>query len=173
MDTYPSTMEMTDIVDEQDTVVGQAPLADILTRALPHRIVHILIWNAAGKLALQKRSEKKKFLPGAWSTSVGGHVQAGETYEAAALRESQEEIGAHLPLQLGWKDWYPDEKSGHKWLTTFQAMAEGPFLHNEEEVAGMEFFSLAEIQQKRQVGELFHPELLFLLKKHFSTEEAC
>src|SRR3990167_3639738 len=50
---------------------------------LSYRIVHILLFNEKGEMALQMRSSHKKFCPNHLSTAVGGHVQTGETYEQA------------------------------------------------------------------------------------------
>jgi isopentenyldiphosphate isomerase len=85
--------ELFDVVDESDGVIGQAPRGEVHARKLNHRAVHVLIHNAAGRLFLQKRSMTKDTFPGGWDSSCSGHVDAGETYGAAALRELGEELG--------------------------------------------------------------------------------
>ena len=57
-----------------------------------HRSVHIWLF-AGGKFLLQKRKEDKDSFPGMWDASCTGHVDAGETYRKAALRELGEELG--------------------------------------------------------------------------------
>lgn len=49
-----------------------------------------------GKLLLGKRSPTKKEWPNAWDVP-GGHVEDGESFEAALLREIMEEVGV-VPL---------------------------------------------------------------------------
>ena len=49
-----------------------------------------------GYLYLQKRSKNKDIQPGKWDTSVGGHVDYGESIETALLREAYEELGIKL-----------------------------------------------------------------------------
>lgn len=164
-------MEFIDIVDGKDQVVGKATYADIYLRLLTHRIVHILIFNDRGEMAIQKRSKSKSFMPSAWSTAVGDHVRSGETYEQAALREFREELGMYLPLELLSKDPYEDrvyEKGLKKFLTTFKCDYNGPFSLNHEEVESIDFFSLKEIKTMIKRGDKFHPELLFLLKVHYA-----
>ena len=61
--------------------------------SLLHKVVHVLVFNDAGNLLLQKRSMNKDVAPGKWDTSVGGHVSPGEDLKTAALREMKEELG--------------------------------------------------------------------------------
>src|SRR5512139_2732025 len=93
-------MELFDIVDDDDRVIGTAPRSACHGNpALVHRAVHVLVVNGTGELLLQKRSPRKDIQPGKWDTSVGGHLEPGETYHAAALREMAEELGlTGLPL---------------------------------------------------------------------------
>jgi 16S rRNA (adenine1518-N6/adenine1519-N6)-dimethyltransferase len=85
--------EIFDVVDEADTVIGQATRAEVHQRDLLHRAVHIFAYNKRGELLLQKRSALKDRHPGKWDSSVSGHLDAGESYEAAARREMDEEMG--------------------------------------------------------------------------------
>jgi isopentenyldiphosphate isomerase len=86
--------EIFDIVDENDRVIGQAFRSLCHGNpALVHRVAHVLVVDAGGCLLLQKRSLSKDVQPGRWDTSVGGHLNPGETYHAAALREMEEELG--------------------------------------------------------------------------------
>ena len=81
------------LVNERDEVVGQAPRREVHARHLRHRAVHILVFNSAGEVYLQKRSMVKDLSPGLWDSSCSGHVDAGEDYDTAAGRELGEELG--------------------------------------------------------------------------------
>lgn len=161
---------MLDVVNDMDEVIGKVAYEEVYKKLLFHRIVHILIFNTQGKLALQKRSKTKEYLPGYWSTSVGGHVQSGESYEEAALREYEEELGTTTPLKLIFKDAFQNEDDKHmKFIATFSTQYNGPFMANPEEVEYVEYFSLGEIKKMIQNGDKFHPELLYILKRHALT----
>ncbi len=159
--------EILDIVNLYDEVVSQATRDEVYAKSLCHRIVHVLIFDDDGKMALQKRSQTVTFCPGYWSTAVGGHVQSGENYEQAALREFAEELGTSCDIVFFSKDLYEAKGSPVKFVTAFKAIYTGAFNPNPDDVETIDFFSLHEVQAMIERGEKFHPELLFLLNKYF------
>jgi 8-oxo-dGTP pyrophosphatase MutT (NUDIX family) len=88
--------EIFDVVNERDEVIGQQPRGVVHRLGLLHRAVHVLVFNAAGQVFLQKRSMTKDRQPGLWDSSASGHVDAREDYDACAVRELHEEIGLQL-----------------------------------------------------------------------------
>jgi len=162
-------MEQIDVVNDNDEIIGTANHDDIYTRSFNRRIVHVLIFNSKGELALQLRAKTKKYLPGYWSTSIGGHVQAGEDCLDAAKREMEEEIGISKKIDFLWKDTFNASEGNYiKFLYTYKLIFDGPFKINPEEVEKMEFFSLDKIRRMIKDSGKFHPELIFLLKKHYN-----
>jgi isopentenyldiphosphate isomerase len=85
--------ELFDVVDTDDRVIGVARRAQVHARGLRHRAVHILVLNREDKVFLQKRSKAKDSHPGKWDSSASGHLDSGEAYAAAAIRELHEELG--------------------------------------------------------------------------------
>nr|WP_226894636.1 16S rRNA (adenine(1518)-N(6)/adenine(1519)-N(6))-dimethyltransferase RsmA [Luteolibacter marinus] len=85
--------EVFDVVDEADDVVGQATRREVHENKLLHRAVHVFVVNRHGELLLQKRSRFKDLHPGVWDSSAAGHLDCGEGYEPAAIRELEEEMG--------------------------------------------------------------------------------
>jgi isopentenyldiphosphate isomerase len=85
--------EILDIINMDDQVIGQATREDVYAQKHIHRIIHVIVRDSSGRQLLQLRSAESKYLPLHWSTAVGGHVHAGESYEDAARREMEEEIG--------------------------------------------------------------------------------
>jgi 16S rRNA (adenine1518-N6/adenine1519-N6)-dimethyltransferase len=85
--------ELFDVVDAADQIIGQATRTSVHERDLLHRAVHIFAFNKRGELLLQKRSALKDRHPGVWDSSVSGHLDAGESYLDAAIRELDEEMG--------------------------------------------------------------------------------
>ncbi|MGI8820030.1 MAG: 16S rRNA (adenine(1518)-N(6)/adenine(1519)-N(6))-dimethyltransferase RsmA [Chthoniobacterales bacterium] len=127
------------VVDSEDRVVGQAPRGKVHGDNLLHRAVHILIFNAAGELFLQKRSRLKDRHPGVWDSSAAGHVDAGEDYDMAATRELTEELGIECPLQRVVK--LPaSERTGLEFIWLYRGQHEGPFQLSRGEIELGQFF---------------------------------
>jgi len=76
--------EILEVVDTRGDVVGAAPRKCVHgNNALLHRVVHVLVYDKNNRLLLQKRSLNKRVAPGRWDTSVGGHVDCGESIRRA------------------------------------------------------------------------------------------
>lgn len=85
------------VVDEQGNIVDAATRAECHGGSmLLHPVVHLHVFNSQGQIYLQKRPEWKDIQPGKWDTSVGGHIDLGESVQQALLREAQEELGIAL-----------------------------------------------------------------------------
>lgn len=137
--------EMFDVVDENDRVLGPQPRASVHVNNLRHRAAHIVLFNAAGEILLQKRSIWKDRNPGLWDSSAAGHVDAGETYAEAARRELEEELGISCALEsLGQIPC--TEASGWEFIEVFRGVAEGPFRPAPLEVEAVAFFPLRQVQ---------------------------
>lgn len=85
--------EFGDVVDEADVVVGRATRAEIRERNLLHRAVFVVVRDRRGRIFVHRRTADRDVHPSTYDLAVGGLVRAGETYEAAAARELQEELG--------------------------------------------------------------------------------
>jgi len=85
--------EVLDIVDANDEVIGQADREECHANFLRHRAIQVFVFDPKGKIFVQKRSRKKDVFPGLFEASCSGHVQAGEAYRQAAVRELAEELG--------------------------------------------------------------------------------
>jgi isopentenyldiphosphate isomerase len=144
-------------VTDDDRVLG--PIARRLCHGNPsliHRSVHVLVVNSAGSLLLQKRSLRKDTQPGKWDTSVGGHVGFGQSYEEAARREAEEELG----LVLGTLEYlYPSRIRNSvesENIRTFLHLSDGPFTPQPEEIDEIRFWTRAEISRALGTG-IFTP----------------
>ena len=153
--------EVFDVVDDADEVTGQATRREVHERNLLHRAVHVFVLNRHGELLIQKRSRFKDVHPGVWDSSVAGHLDAGEGYEAAAIRELEEEMGIEglIPEEIGRVS--PCESTGWEQVRLYFVRWDGTprFPYSEVEAALWmgpdELQSWIEMQAGRFCGRFF------------------
>lgn len=147
--------EIFPIVDESGEVIGSATRGECHSGSrLLHPVVHLHVFNSKGELYLQKRPDWKDIQPGKWDTSVGGHIDYGETPEEALLREVHEELGItdFIPELV---DKYVFESNRERELvyvnrTTF----DGEICPSKAELDGGRFWTVREIQEAMGQGIL-------------------
>ena len=161
--------EIFDVVDENDQVIDQRTRSEVHRLGLRHRAIHLLVFNAKDELFLQKRSMKKDCFPGTWDSSVSGHVDAGETYDACALREPREEIGLELAAM-------PErlfkiaacEETGQEFVWVYRLEHEGPFELDSEEISEGGWFTPAKINEWIAASPAdFAPAFVLIWKKSY------
>lgn len=133
------------IVDENNVEAGIAPRHEMRARRLPHRATYIFVFDARGRLLVQKRTDSKDMYPGFYDLAAGGVVAAGESYAKSALREAAEELGIRdTPLAECFEFYYEDDKN-RCFGRVYTCTHEGPFSLQPEEVVSAEFRDLSEI----------------------------
>jgi isopentenyl-diphosphate delta-isomerase type 1 len=140
--------EVFDVVNDRDEVIGQQRRSEVHRLGLMHRAVHVLVFNSAGQVFLQKRSMKKDRQPGLWDSSSSGHVDAGEDYDACAVRELGEELGLRVPAvprRLFKMAASPETDQEHVWV--YRCEAEGPFQLHPEEIERGGWFTRHEVSR--------------------------
>lgn len=157
--------ERFDIVNETDEVVGSALRSEVHGNpSLIHRVAHVLVFSSSGSLYLQLRAQTKDVQPGKWDTSVGGHVDAGETYEEAARREMSEELGIHdAQLERLYRYRHTNEVESEM-VTTFRTVWDGRIEPDESEIQEGRFWTREELAAADQT--LFTPNFLDELARY-------
>ncbi|MBJ7536899.1 NUDIX hydrolase [Marinomonas transparens] len=87
------------LVDKHNKVIGDVPRKLMKFGTDYHRVTYILVFNSAGNLLIQKRTNDKAFCPGYYGVTTGGVVEKGESYLESAHRELEEELGFDAPLE--------------------------------------------------------------------------
>jgi isopentenyldiphosphate isomerase len=156
--------EIMDIVDENDKVIKQATRKEVRKHNLCHRSTMIFVFNSKGEIFVQKRTNTKDIYPGYYDMACGGGVQAGETYEKSAYRESSEELGLkNQKLQFLFKDRYESNKD-RLLVHVFKTIYDGKLTLQKEEVVSGEFMSIKKLN-KMLKKEKFCPDSVEMFKK--------
>lgn len=87
-------MELLDLVDDNDVVIGVTDKATAHANRQIHRVAAVFVFSRTGELYVQIHKKSS----GRYDHSVGGHVLKGESYDEAARREAIEELGILQPL---------------------------------------------------------------------------
>ncbi|MYS06555.1 NUDIX domain-containing protein [Streptomyces sp. SID6041] len=143
--------EILDVVDEQDRVIGRAPRAEVYARGLIHRCVFVRVRDAEGRIFVHRRTPTKLVFPSMYDMFVGGVVGAGESYDEAALREAEEELGVRgLPRPEPVLTFLYDSAgvAGTWWSAVYEVRCELPVDPQAEEVAWHAFLTEAELAER-------------------------
>ena len=89
--------ELVDILDQDGNPTGRTALkSEAHRKGWFHPTVHVWCYTVNGKILIQQRAAEKDTHPLLWDVSVAGHICAGESPEAGAIREVSEEIGLDI-----------------------------------------------------------------------------
>ncbi|MBN1406724.1 MAG: NUDIX domain-containing protein [Calditrichaceae bacterium] len=149
--------EWFDIVDERGNVINKAPRSQVHGNPnLIHQTVHLHVFNSKNQLFLQKRVANKDLYPGRWDTAVGGHVDSGETVDAALKRESMEELGIELHQAKPLFRYIMRNQWESEMIHAFEIIHDGPFNLDPKEIETGRFWSGFELQKMMGQG-IFTP----------------
>ncbi len=144
-----SADELLDIVDERDRVVGQAPRGEAYERRLRHRCVFVLARDAQGRVFVHRRTAEKLVFPSHYDMFVGGVVGAGESYDEAALREAEEELGVTgLPQPVPVLSFLYDTPEHTWWSRVYEVECAQPVAPQATEVAWHAFLTDEELEHR-------------------------
>jgi 8-oxo-dGTP pyrophosphatase MutT (NUDIX family) len=132
-------------VDARDKVIDSVSRGEMRADGLCHRVTYLLVFNNAGEILVQTRTDTKDWYPGSLDFAAGGVVLAGESYEVSGRRELEEELGITEPLEPQFDIYFEDNTttpSTRSWGRVFTCTSEGPFELQVEEVAAAEFMSI-------------------------------
>lgn len=159
------------LIDKYNTIIGDIPRRLMDFNKDFHRVTYILVFNKAGNLLVQKRTDNKAFCPGYFGITTGGVVEKGESYIDSAHRELQEELGFDAPLESqgvfltqgeGFNIW------GKIFICHYDPASHGELILHPKEVASVHEMSIYSIMNN--VGNLlFTPDSLEAL--HYYSQK--
>ncbi|KAL6764854.1 NUDIX hydrolase domain-like protein [Haematococcus lacustris] len=124
--------EQFDTFDAAYTPLGPKQRGEVHAKGIWHQAVHVLVFNSAGQLLLQQRSQGKRVCPGSWDLSCAEHLSQGESFHQAA----------EYP-DIGIRD--------YEFVQTWQLDAyDGPLCFNAHEVSAVRWSAVEEVCEQQQ-----------------------
>lgn len=132
-------MEKVVLVNTNNEVLGLMPKMEAHIKGLLHRAISILIYNSRGQMLIQQRAASKYHWPMIWSNAVCSHPRENESFEQAAYRRLEEELGIHCPLNEIYRFVYKatDEQTGlieHEYDVVYRGVYNGEIPFNKDEI---------------------------------------
>ena len=166
-------MEVFDVYDRNRQRIGKTMARGSALPPGSYRlVVHICLFRADGRMLIQQRQPFKKKWSGLWDLSAAGSAVAGEDSQAAAERETLEELGLRLDLSetqpaltVHWAHGFDDV-----YILRLEHDP-GEFRLQEEEVKAVRWADRKEIMEMIDAGSFIPYEksfvdLLFALREH-------
>jgi len=141
------------VVDGANRFVRWEARRTIHEQRLIHRSIHVLLFDTADRLLIQRRHASKQTYPRHWDVSCAGHVEetdypAGpddrldEVYAEVARREVLEELGV-APSLAPLGRFGPEPGVHYEQIALFRGVSDGPFVLQADEVEDHRFLARA------------------------------
>jgi isopentenyldiphosphate isomerase len=168
----PASTAPVDVVDERNKPIGTAQRREVLRKGHNFRTIHILVTDEHGDVLLQRLGTDRDRHRLRWGSSVAGYLHAGETYEAAAKRRLEEELGIRAPLEFVGITPMRDEHST-KFIGVFRATVPHnlPQIQDSRHIDSLRWVPLGELLDEIATKpEAFTPSLIHVINFLVSPE---
>jgi len=171
--------EIFDVVNFSDQVLRSEDRIEVHKENLLHRAVHIMVSRSSSQWILQKRAGCKDVDPFLWTSSCSGHVDSGEQYIDAAVRECEEELGMSVEKESLIEIFRasPCEETGNEFVRFYLLKYSKEIKVNADEILEVADYSIEQIEQLTQAKpELFSGSFIHLfpfVKKGVQLNESC
>lgn len=115
------------LVNEKDRAIGVAEKIKAHREGRLHRAFSIFIFNAEGKLLIQRRTTTKYHSGNLWTNTCCGHPRPGEPLLKAAHRRLKEEMGFTCELKEVFSFIYEATLDNHLYEKEFDHVMIGRF----------------------------------------------
>ena len=140
------------LVNEFDEEVGTMEKMEAHRQALLHRAFSVFIFDAGGRMLLQRRALTKYHSGGLWTNACCSHPRPGEAVAAAASRRLQEELGFVTPLEpafsFTYKAPFDNGLTEYEFDHVLTGQYDGHIQPDPEEVCEIAYMSMDEIRSE-------------------------
>lgn len=147
--TMPADPDLVVLVDEADRPIGAVGKLPAHREGLLHRAVSVLLFDAAGRMLLQRRALTKYHSGGLWANACCTHPYVDEPAANAAARRLGQELNVDCPLTPAFEFTYRAEVSNglveHEYIHAFTGRLEALPDPDPAEVAECRWFEPGEL----------------------------
>lgn len=115
-------------------MLGRVSRRDAVREGWLHRVAVVVCHDRQGHILVHRRAEQVPRFPGHHEVGIGGAVGVGESYEQAAARELEEELGVSAAVCFRFKFLNRSGLSPH-WLGVCDAVIPRTVTPDSQEVA--------------------------------------
>ncbi len=167
---HPNPLEILDLVDENDQVIGSIERNEAYRLGIKNfRVIDAFIRNSAGKLFVPRRQMTKRLFPGCLDASVGGHVISGDSYEETFIKEASEELNLDISMipyrKLGTMTPLSDSVSA--FITVYEVQSDETPNYNPDDFVEHYWLTPEEIIERIEDGDSPKGNLPKILKKFY------
>ncbi|MDT0468350.1 NUDIX hydrolase [Streptomyces gibsoniae] len=137
--------ELVERVDEHDRVLAVVDRAEAIREGWLHRVATIVCRNEGGRFLVHRRPDDASRFPGQLNWMLGGAADVGESYQEAAARELEEELGVSAAPHLVLKFLCAGAISPY-WLGLHEVTVSAPIAPDPEEIAWHDWLSESELE---------------------------
>jgi len=149
----PGPRSLIDRVDDLNRPIGTVLRGEAFAVKANFRTVHVLVFSQKGSLLLQQLAPDRKRNPLKWGSSVAGYLYAGETYEQAAKRRLEEELGLFTKIEfIGVMPMY--DEGIKKFVGVYTTISDHPQIAEPDHIAEIEYRDVGAVVRDMTI----HPE---------------
>lgn len=149
------------IVDNNDEIIGSCDKEEAYEKKYMLRSVQIFVYDSKNRIVIQKRNKNKKRFPGYWCAATAGHVEDGESYDEAAIRELKEELGITGTPKFITKKKTPVGDGAFAMMSHYILVSDSDFTLQNNEVEKVRHVTVKELKQMIANNKRFTPSFLY------------
>ena len=161
--------EQNEVIDENGNILAITSRKEIKEKNLRHKAAFIILKNSKNQYFIAQRSATKKVYPLKWAFGAGGGVMADESYDDAAKRELEEELGVKEPVKYVF-DFSFDSKEIHYLAKVYEILFDKEVVIDKTEYEIGKWATVKEIFEMNKKSE-FCPDSILYFKKYLDVRK--
>ncbi len=158
------------LVNDADIEIGGCKYDDMRKNKLLVRVVHVLVRNSKGEFLLQHRSLNVAAAKLRLDSAASGHVDVGESYKIAAMREAKEELGFDVDLTNVEPFLYEKLSHTHKFCQAFAVTYDGDITFEKDEIENITWLCMEDIDMMiEKMPFIFTNSFIIIYNKYKET----